>query len=469
MAPEINDNSYEGGDGGSPTQGSPSPDRDRPGVATETGEIQRQDDAVDQEPEAPLTPEEAEAFEKREHANNPDGPARDEEAPLTPEEAGAFEKREHADMPDGSMSGERISPPSDTPSLADRLADPRYLANRLMPDAARHSGPHGVDYVCTKDGEYVPRAEADRGPSPVSRPYSWEAPGIDPSTGEKFAPRPDFVPPPDNLRQDPGIEGLPGTFDVEADRDAINGAGIGGMAAMLGHEVGGNDPEHLPDAARSGRPIDGLAMAAAGMVAARTAISDLKGGSERAPRDELEPERRAKASPEPPAPTQRDARTPQDEFDDFTKLLQEEGSTGVTSGEPVTMQPHGGAREARQLLDVTGDEAQSMHGLPRSVGKHMSGYDPNAALTTLGEKAMHTELDQPWKDAFQAMRHDGMTTASAQEVYDAVAGSIDSSTELSPGTKDTLKLRLLDEMFVEYGLQPGQQMTLPYPNIKPRP
>lgn len=82
---------------------------------------------------------------------------------------------------------------------------------------------------------------------------------------------------------------------------------------------------------------------------------------------------------------------------------------------------------------------------------------------------MHTELDQPWKDAFQAMRRDGMTRASAQEVYDAVAGSIDSSTELSPGMKDTLKFRLFDEMFVEYGLQPEDQMTLPYPNVKPRP
>jgi hypothetical protein len=440
MAPYMDDDSYEAGDSGSPSQGSPSTDRDRPDVGTETGAIQGQGAAVDQEPEAPLTPEEAEAFENR----------------------------EQADKPDGSTGGDRMPPPSDTPSLADRLADPRYLADRLMPDAARHSGPHGVDYVCTKDGEYIPRSEADRGPSPVSRPYSWEAPGIDPTTGEKFAPPPDFAPQPANLRQNPGIEGLPGTFDVKADMPEITQAGPGRIAAMAGHEIGRKDPERLPDAARSGRAIDELAMAAAGMVAARTAISDLNASSERAPRDELEPER-AKASPERPAPTPGNARTPQDEFDDFTKLLQEEGSTGATSGEPVTMQPHGGAREARQLMGVTGDEAQSMHGLPRSVGKHMSDYDPNAALTTLGEKAMHTELDQPWKDAFQAMRRDGMTRASAQEVYDAVAGSIDSSTELSPGMKDTLKFRLFDEMFVEYGLQPENEMTLPYPNIKPRP
>src|SRR6266511_4498531 len=212
MSAYIDENSYEGGDGGSSGQGSPSPDRDRPEVATETGETQGQGASFDQEPEAPLTPEEAEAFEDRERANDPDGPARDEEAPLTPEEAEAFENREHAGNPEGSMSGERMSPPSDTPSW---LADRSYL-NRLMPDAAQQSGPHGVDYRCTKDGDYVPSDEVGRGPSPVSRPYSWEAPGIDPSTGEKFAQRPDFVPPPDNLRQDPGIEGLPGTFDVKA-------------------------------------------------------------------------------------------------------------------------------------------------------------------------------------------------------------------------------------------------------------
>jgi hypothetical protein len=59
---------------------------------------------------------------------------------------------------------------------------------------------------------------------------------------------------------------------------------------MLGHTVGGNDPERLPDAARSGQAIDGLAMSAAGIVAARTAISDLA-GSEHAAREESDRDR----------------------------------------------------------------------------------------------------------------------------------------------------------------------------------
>lgn len=168
------------------------------------------------------------------------------------------------------------------------------------------------------------------------------------------------------------------------------------------------------------------------------------------------------------AASRRALRTPEHEFDEFDAMLRDEGATDFTAaGEPVTMQPHGGASRARATLGVTGEQ-QSMHGLPRAVGRHLPGYDPDAALTTLGERTLHTELDQPWKDAFQNFRRQGRTTASGQEIYDAVAGSIEQSA-LSPGLKQTLKLRLQDEMFVEYGLGHTQQLTLPYRNIRPRP
>lgn len=159
---------------------------------------------------------------------------------------------------------------------------------------------------------------------------------------------------------------------------------------------------------------------------------------------------------------------PEGEFEDFLTMLREEGATEFeAAGEPVTLHPHGTAAEAKRMLGAS-SQTQSMHGLPRSVGKHLPGYDPKAALTTLGERAMHTELDQPWKDAFQAMRREGRTTASAREVYDELATSIDRSSQLPPGTKETLKHRLRDEMFVEYGLAPNQELPLPYPNVKPR-
>lgn len=116
---------------------------------------------------------------------------------------------------------------------------------------------------------------------------------------------------------------------------------------------------------------------------------------------------------------------------------------------------------------MAGTSDQAMHGLPRSVGKDVPGYSPRSALTTFGDPTLHAELDQPWKDAFQDMRRRGREKASAQEIYDAVADGIDRSTRLAPGLKSTLKLRLHDEMFVEFGLQPAQQLTLPYRNIKP--
>ena len=132
------------------------------------------------------------------------------------------------------------------------------------------------------------------------------------------------------------------------------------------------------------------------------------------------------------------------------------------------MQPHSAASRSRKLQGLTGQN-ESAHGLPRSVGKHLPGYKPEAALTTLHDKVAHTELDQPWKTGFQEMRRQGRTTATGQEVYDVVADSIDRSTTMSPGLKETMKLRLHDELFVEYGIDPAQSMTLPYPNIPPSP
>ena len=35
--------------------------------------------------------------------------------------------------------------------------------------------------------------------------------------------------------------------------------------------------------------------------------------------------------------------------------------------------------------------------------------------------------------------------------------------------KPTMKLRLVDEMFVEFGLTPNQELPLPCPNIPPQP
>jgi len=99
------------------------------------------------------------------------------------------------------------------------------------------------------------------------------------------------------------------------------------------------------------------------------------------------------------------------EYQEFAKTMRGEGAKVVKpAGEALSMQPHVGASEARATLGVTGEQ-QSMHGLPRSVGKHVPGYDPDAALTVLGDRALHTELDRPWKNAFQEMRRQDRTMA----------------------------------------------------------
>jgi hypothetical protein len=163
-------------------------------------------------------------------------------------------------------------------------------------------------------------------------------------------------------------------------------------------------------------------------------------------------------------------RTPDIEYAEFLEFLRAEGATGPSrAGEGITMQPHGGATVARNMLGVSGQTYQSTHLLPKSVGRGVPGYNPSVALTRLEEKLVHGRMDQPWKDAFQDMRRNGATEASAQQVYDAVAESIAHSPDLSVGLKETLQLRLHDEMFVEYALEPTDMIPLPYPNIGPRP
>ncbi|HEX9367675.1 MAG TPA: DUF4157 domain-containing protein [Vicinamibacterales bacterium] len=160
------------------------------------------------------------------------------------------------------------------------------------------------------------------------------------------------------------------------------------------------------------------------------------------------------------------ARTTADEYADFLRLLEEEGGGVPRSGEPVSLQPHRAAGQARQQLGVTG-QTQSAHGLPQSIGRGIPGYDAEAALTILEARAIHRGMDGPWKQAFMAFRRSGRTTASGQEIYDAVAGSFRSAQGLPAGVGDTLAARLQDEMFVEFGLSPTAQYTLPYPNIHP--
>ena len=64
-------------------------------------------------------------------------------------------------------------------------------------------------------------------------------------------------------------------------------------------------------------------------------------------------------------------RTADDEYREFMQMLEDEGATEFNAaGEPTSMQPHGGARDARQTVGVTG--AQTVGARPAAVGRQAS-------------------------------------------------------------------------------------------------
>jgi hypothetical protein len=218
---------------------------------------------------------------------------------------------------------------------------------------------------------------------------------------------------------------------------------------------------HNPDLARRWSEIDELAKSgdAAKAQQAANQASQLA--------DELEAFRRTR---EPMTITSSAARTPDDEFRDFMTMLRGEGAQGrfEAVGGLASLSPHALAPEARKALKVAGQGYQSVHLLPQAVGRGVPGYSARAALTVQLPEHVHRVLDQPWKDAFQALRRGGRTHASGEEIYQAVASAIEQSPHLSRGEKGFLMRRLLDEMFVEFGMTGKALYVLPYQNIMPR-
>lgn len=161
------------------------------------------------------------------------------------------------------------------------------------------------------------------------------------------------------------------------------------------------------------------------------------------------------------------ARTPDQELDDFNAMVREETGAEPRAGEPVELLPYASRGKAGQVYNLP-SSVQAAHGLPQGIGRAggVPGYDPRAALTTLHDRATHSGMDRHWKEAFQQMRQEGRETASAQEVYETVAESIQRS-DLPQGVKDSLQARLQDEMFVEFELGPDDVLPLPYPNRAP--
>ena len=114
---------------------------------------------------------------------------------------------------------------------------------------------------------------------------------------------------------------------------------------------------------------------------------------------------------------------------------------------------------------------EGAHSVPQAFGKQLPDsataslpggkYNPDAAFVVPTSKPIHTTMDQPWKDAFRALRDSGQKEASGQWVFDRVADGIRNHPDLSAAEKMSRVARLHDEMFVELGLNPTATFEIP--------
>jgi hypothetical protein len=69
---------------------------------------------------------------------------------------------------------------------------------------------------------------------------------------------------------------------------------------------------------------------------------------------------------------------------------------------------------------------------------------------------------------FRIMRWEGRDTATAGELYDVIGRAIDSTESISQEHRNSMKHRLSDEMFVDFGLKPDTVLPIPFAHLKPR-
>jgi hypothetical protein len=208
------------------------------------------------------------------------------------------------------------------------------------------------------------------------------------------------------------------------------------------------------------------------------------------------------------------ARTPDDEFNDFKKMLSSEfdAKGDLTSGKLIELYRHGSratvtkhvkqslmkqaqalraaANKGPQVLEL-GDfklelkpgqsiekqvdafvkKLEGAHSMPQAFGKKLPGdtvrdlpggkYNPDDALVQFTDKPMHTAMDQPWKDAFNNLRKSGQTETTAGKVFDMVADGIRKTPGMPDGEKASRIARLHDEMFTEMKLDPNRRYSVP--------
>lgn len=100
--------------------------------------------------------------------------------------------------------------------------------------------------------------------------------------------------------------------------------------------------------------------------------------------------------------------------------------------------------------------------LPAALQETLPGgkANPDDALVVLTDKATHTRMDQPWKDAFDKLRKSGVREATGQQVFDEVADGIRRTEGLSEPERASRVARLGDELR-ELGIQLDGKYAVP--------
>jgi hypothetical protein len=143
---------------------------------------------------------------------------------------------------------------------------------------------------------------------------------------------------------------------------------------------------------------------------------------------------------------------------------------GRPTGPSAAAQEHAGAGTVRDELGVsgTGEGAmESAHIVPQAFIRQLPGYSTGKARTVLLPKGVHASLDSTWKEWAKRERRSGETTTTVGEAYEVLVSSIHNTTELSPDRQGALHDMLRYELFREQGLDPDQEIALPYPNLTP--
>jgi hypothetical protein len=216
----------------------------------------------------------------------------------------------------------------------------------------------------------------------------------------------------------------------------------------------------------------------------------------------------------PASARKRAARTPDDEFNDFKKMLSDDfgAKVDLSSDKLIQLYRHGNRatvtkyvkqslmkqaqslsgtpNKGPQVLEV-GDfklelkpgqsvqkqvdafvkKLEGAHSMPQAFGKKLSGdavrdlprgkYNPDDALVQFTDKPVHTAMDQPWKDAFNKLRKSGATETTGGKVFEMVADGIRKTPGMSDGEKASRIARLHDEMFTEMKLDPNRPYSVP--------